>query len=545
VTDASSEEAADLPPGIGPGSLVAGYRLEDQIGEGGMAVVFRARHERLGRHVALKILSPKYALDKAFRERFVRESRTAAMVDDPHIIPLYDADEVGGILYIAMRLVPGGDVGSLLLGEGPLPPRRAAGIVSDIASALDAAHAAGLVHRDVKPANMLLDSRPDRPDHVYLADFGLSKNVAAPGQTLPGQIAGTPEYMAPEQIRGKRTDGRTDQYALACAAFALLTGATPFHRDQVATVLYAQMAEPVPALSSHASDLPAAADRVFERALAKMPADRYPSCREFADELRVALGFESYGAVTRAAASRQAPTIIRPGRSMPDDPQANAMEDAKTVARGTAPGGRRPRRKAVVGTVSAVVALAVIAGILAFALRPQAAPAATCQTPKKPWIHRVNVEASLGSLKICPVDVNDGRALSLYLNLSGRVTGKLPARELLVVAVYPDSHTCATDGTRGTGRYFELGVIDPAVNQGNWQVSSGLEYPGSQTIKRFIYFLAGTKKEVQGFVRDRDRYRILHHTIHKYPGKVNIDGFTKLAYFTVQAKPPPNLHCLG
>ncbi|HMG63993.1 MAG TPA: serine/threonine-protein kinase, partial [Streptosporangiaceae bacterium] len=159
------------------GSLVAGYRLEQQIGQGGMAVVYRAHDSRLDRDVALKVLAPALAEDDSFRQRFIRESRAAARVDDAHIIPVFEAGEESGVLFIAMRFVRGGDVRSLLDREGPLPPGRATEIISQVASALDSAHARGLVHRDVKPANMLRDasSDNDRPDHIYLSDFGLTK----------------------------------------------------------------------------------------------------------------------------------------------------------------------------------------------------------------------------------------------------------------------------------------------------------------------------------------------------------------------------------
>jgi serine/threonine protein kinase len=172
-----SEDVPQAPGGFAAGARIAGYLLEEQIGQGGMAVVFRALDERLGRRVALKILAPALAADEAFRQRFIRESRAAAAVDDPHIIPVLDAGEAGGALFIAMRYARGGDVRSLVDQLGPLPAGRAAEIISQVASALDAAHGSGLVHRDVKPANMLLDADGgrDRPDHVYLSDFGLSK----------------------------------------------------------------------------------------------------------------------------------------------------------------------------------------------------------------------------------------------------------------------------------------------------------------------------------------------------------------------------------
>jgi serine/threonine protein kinase len=219
---------------IRPGSRVAGYLLEEQVGRGGMAVVFRAVDELLERRVALKFLAPALAADQAFRQRFIRKSRAAAFVDDPHIIPVHAAREAGGVLFIAMRWVPGGDVRALMDEVGPLPAEQATEIISQVASALDSAHAAGLVHRDVKPANMLVDRRPDRPDHVYLSDFGLTKGtltLSSPALTKFGEYLGTPLYTAPEQIQSRTMDGRADQYALACAAFEMLAGEPAFQRD--------------------------------------------------------------------------------------------------------------------------------------------------------------------------------------------------------------------------------------------------------------------------------------------------------------------------
>ncbi len=281
--------------GLSAGTRIAGYRLEEQIGHGGMAVVFRAADERLERQVALKILSPALATDDAFRHRFIRESRSAAAVDDPHIIPVFEAGEADGVLFIAMRYVPGGDVGTLVHRQGPLPVARAAGIISAVASALDAAHAAGLVHRDVKPANMLVDARPGRPDHVYLSDFGLTKGaLSSVSQTGGGHFMGTLAYCAPEQISGQPVDARADEYALAGAALVLLSGAPPFPRDDVMAVMYAHLSADPPRLTSRRPDLPSAADDVLLRALAKAPEDRYASCGEFADALRVALGLQRY-----------------------------------------------------------------------------------------------------------------------------------------------------------------------------------------------------------------------------------------------------------
>jgi serine/threonine protein kinase/6-phosphogluconolactonase (cycloisomerase 2 family) len=291
-----TEQPPGIPGDLTVGSYIAGYRLEERIGQGGMAAVFRAYDSRLDRQVALKILAPALASDDAFRQRFIRESRAAAAVDDPHIIPVFEAGEADGVLFIAMRYVRGGDVRSLVDRTGPLPSARAAEIVSQTASALDAAHARGLVHRDVKPANMLLDARQaaDRPDHVYLSDFGLSKaSLAITGLTTTGQFLGTLDYVAPEQIEGRPVDGRTDQYALACAAFELLCGEPPFHRADGLSVMYAQLSEPPPPLRLRRPDLPGRIDEVMAKALAKAPAERYDSCRDFAAALRQALGLRS------------------------------------------------------------------------------------------------------------------------------------------------------------------------------------------------------------------------------------------------------------
>jgi serine/threonine protein kinase/PKD repeat protein len=285
------------PAGVFVGSRIGGYRLEEQVGAGGMAVVYRAVDERLGRPVALKVLTPELAGDDALRARFIGESRAAAQVQDPHLIPVHEAGEAGGVMFIAMQYVAGGDVRSLLRRGGPLPAARAAAIVSAVASALDAAHRAGLVHRDVKPANMLLDVGHGRPDHVYLTDFGISRQTRAAGLTGAGQFLGTVEYAAPEQIRGAAVDGRADQYALGCTAFELLSGQQPFARNEAAAVIWAQLTEPPPSVRSRRPDLPPAVDGVLARALAKSPERRYATCREFADALRGALGLDPYDSV--------------------------------------------------------------------------------------------------------------------------------------------------------------------------------------------------------------------------------------------------------
>ncbi len=304
----SPAQLGGLLTGLAPGSRVAGYLLEKLVGVGGTAAVFRARDERLGRVVALKLL----AADETVRPRFAREARAVAAVDHPHIIPVYEAGDAGGVLFIAMRFVAGDDLRVVVRREGGLRPRRAAAFLSPVASALDAAHGAGLVHRDVKPANMLVDVGPGRPEHVYLSDFGLAKGMLSlGGPTRAGQFLGTPDYAAPEQISGLSVDGRADQYALACVAYTLLSGSLPFEREEAMAVLYAHLFAPPPRLTSVRPDLPAAVDQVLARALAKTPEDRYASCGAFADALREALGVEPYDSSERGRPPLQ-PYVVAP-----------------------------------------------------------------------------------------------------------------------------------------------------------------------------------------------------------------------------------------
>jgi serine/threonine-protein kinase len=327
-----------------------------------MAVVFRARDERLHRLVALKVLGPAMAADEDFRRRFIRESRAAAAVEDPHIIPVHEAGEADGVLFIAMRYVPGGDVRTLVRQAGTLPPAQAAAIISPVASALDSAHAAGLVHRDVKPANMLLDVRPGRPDHVYLSDFGLSKGVLSLGLTRSGHFLGTPGYSAPEQIQGRPVDGRADQYALACTAFELLSGAAVFPRDEVIAVMYAHLSEPPPRLTNRRPGTPDAADAVFARALAKEPARRYGSCREFADALRGAFGLLPYDAAHETGPQLDhPPAAITPlGAFSPGD---GAPTQSAALA-ASQPASRKAvlTRRTILGLAAATAAGAAAAG---------------------------------------------------------------------------------------------------------------------------------------------------------------------------------------
>jgi outer membrane protein assembly factor BamB len=263
------------------GTELAGYRIESFVGRGGMGVVYRALDLALDRKVALKVLSPELAADDHFRERFLRESRLAASLDHPAIVPVFDAGETRGQLYIAMRLVEGTDLKALLREEGKLEPARALAIVGQVADALDAAHERGLAHRDVKPSNVLVDSR----GHAYLADFGLSRRLGEAASELgAAQSLGTVDYVSPEQIRGEELDGRADVYSLGCLLHECLTGAPPFRRDSDVATLFAHLEQ--------APVGPPGLEAVFAKALAKAPDDRYQTGRELIAAARAALGLE-------------------------------------------------------------------------------------------------------------------------------------------------------------------------------------------------------------------------------------------------------------
>ncbi|WP_407840775.1 serine/threonine-protein kinase [Streptomyces sp. DSM 116496] len=277
--------------GLPEGSEVAGYRLEREIGRGATSVVYRAEDLRLGRRVALKLISPELHDDDAFRRRFVHESRIAASIDHPHILPILEAGETDGVLYIAMRYVAGQDLRAMLDREGPLPVPIALRIAAQVASALDAAHAHDLVHRDVKPANILVvgGADGDHPEYVYLTDFGLTKRSLSPaGFTTAGSFVGTLDYMAPEQISGSPVDGRCDLYSLACVVYETIAGGPPFERGGDMALLWAHQYDPPPALSERRPEIAPGVDAVMAKALAKRPEDRYASCLEFVAALRSA-----------------------------------------------------------------------------------------------------------------------------------------------------------------------------------------------------------------------------------------------------------------
>ena len=458
-----------------PGSI-AGYRLEGYIGRGGTGVVYLARDERLGRQVAFKVVAPELARDAAFRARLLRESREATVVGHPNIIPVYQAGEAGGIVYLAMRYVQGGDARSLVSRLGPLGSARAWSIIAQVGSALDAAHGHGLIHRDVKPASILVDAGSavggttpgrvgdDDVGHVYLSDFGMGKNPPPDQTTAAGRFAGTLDYVAPEQIQGRALDGRADLYSLACAGFELLCGTPPFGHDQGLTVMYDQLYVPPPAATARRPDLPAAVDLVLARALAKNPADRYATCGQFAEELHTALGLRpgEPDNPTRSRSQRPSGPAAEAGPSGQDGP-ARQHEYGHEPARAPAPapsgagaprsshgpsaagpgrvstdpvsgpGGPDPeqpgRRPGVVRLILAVAAVAIVAAAaagVAHTSRPirgtpaVSSPAASSAPPSSPSTLAPRQAAALN--KLLGSSTATRKALQSAVNQVGRCT---------------------------------------------------------------------------------------------------------------------------
>ena len=317
--------------------MLGGCRIEEVIGRGGMGVVYRALQLDLGRLVAVKVIAAERAGDAEFRERFVREARMAAVIDHPNIVPVYATGEQDGALYLVMRYVPGSDLHALIRRRGSLPAERAAAIAAQVAAALDAAHAAGLVHRDVKPANVLLTT--DR-EHAYLGDFGLMRSLDAQHPiTDSGGWVGTVDFASPEQLNGDHPDARSDVYSLGCVLFAALTGRPPFPRGTLPATLLAHLHDEPPLPS--ADGAPREFDRVIARALAKAPDDRYPSAGDLG---RAALAAARGESVTESERTVAVGNAAAPGRAVAAVPAA-AVPAATRVRSQTAITERAPKRR--------------------------------------------------------------------------------------------------------------------------------------------------------------------------------------------------------
>ena len=320
------------------------YRLEHLIGRGGMGEVHRAWDTRRGRTVALKRLPSPLAGDPEFQARFRRESALAAQLSEPHIIPIHDFGEINGTLFIDMRLVDGTDLASVVKSEGPMAPRRAIGILAQVAGALDAAHAAGLVHRDVKPSNVLVRGH-DEDEFAYLIDFGIARAAAGqtsgPALTLTGATLGTLDYMAPERFENRPVDGRADVYSLACMLFELLTGAAPFRGRTPVGMIHAHVTLDPPRPSAHRAGLPPGLDDVVVRGMAKRPEHRYPTAGALVAAARAAVRAEGRAPTAQTPLSlRKAAAPSPAGRSSPHTPPPTSGGWA--AAQNPPPGGWSP-----------------------------------------------------------------------------------------------------------------------------------------------------------------------------------------------------------
>jgi len=310
---------------LSDGDEFAGYRIEQTLGRGGMGILYLAVEPGLERRVALKLIAPEAATDEVFSRRFAEESRIAASIEHPNVVPIYAAGEEHGVPYIAMRFVSGADLGRRIAREGSLEPAGAAALIAQIGNGLDAIHAAGLIHRDVKPANVLLSGATGE-DHAYITDFGVARNVATQsGLTQTGRFVGTLDYVAPEQISGGQVDARADVYALGCLLFKLLTGEVPFPKDGEAARLYAHLNDPPPAPSLYAPRVPMALDDVVIRAMSKEPGDRYPSAGDLGRAALAALSGEQPSlpertVATGAAATRESVASEPSTTHLPDRP---------------------------------------------------------------------------------------------------------------------------------------------------------------------------------------------------------------------------------
>jgi serine/threonine-protein kinase len=360
-----------------PGATFAGHRIEGMAGRGGMGVVYRATHLALDHVVALKVISPDLAGDEQFRKRFQAESRIAVSIRHPNVVSVHHAGEEDGLLFVTMDLVEGTDLRGLISREGPLAPARAAAILGPIASALDAAHARGLVHRDIKPGNVLIEPGPDG-EHVYLTDFGLARAIdAATGLTASGAFIGTLDYAAPEQIKGERLDARTDVYALGCVLHEMLTGSSPFARvEEKVAKMYAHLQEPPPSVLDSRADVPAELADAVARAMAKEPEERFPSAGDLARAAEAAVEGHSVTEVERTVATGEAappdaervtpePTtpavaLTRPAASPPD---AAATAEPPPDGPRSAVAGRRLLLAGLAG-IAAIAVVVVVVGLL-------------------------------------------------------------------------------------------------------------------------------------------------------------------------------------
>jgi YVTN family beta-propeller protein len=490
------------------GAELAGYRIERLIGRGGAGVVYRATHLRLHRPAAVKVLAVGLAVEAEYRRRFEREARLAAGLEHEHIVPIYDAGYAQDRLFLAMRYIEGPNLATVIDNDGPLGLRDTCELLAGIANALDSAHQAGLVHRDVKPANILIATPegPTRRRHAYLCDFGIARHAATSSTlTATGQVLGTLQYCAPEQIQGQPVDGRADQYALACVVFHCLTGRVPYPADEPSAVMFAHISAEPPRASAHNPTLPPAVDDIIARALAKQPAQRFPDCATFLHALAGTNNVASPAVTPQPSPTSPTPhTVIWPPRSdQPPTPSTTTNQDHE---RGSPTGLRnRPFLIEVIVLLGIVAfAVSVVIGLaVGYSESPNPSPGSPTQVTdadngsadRQPW------ETDLiplppdpasgvlidGGLAITP----DGRhaysvglrSVSVIDIASNEVIATIPAPSVVggQVAIAPDGrHAYVTKNgtndsfTRSDPDYASVVVIDTAIHA----ISATIATPG-------------------------------------------------------------------
>jgi predicted Ser/Thr protein kinase len=405
---------------LGPGDEIGGYLIEGLAGRGGMGLVYRARQRRPDRVVAIKVIAPELAADPVFRSRFEHESAIAAEIEHPNVIPVYEVGEHQDRLFIVMRFVQGVDLGQLVKQDGRLEPRRVARLVLQVAGALDAAHARGLVHRDVKPGNVLVAPG----DQVYLTDFGLTKRMSdAQGMTQTGMFVGTVDYIAPEQVEGRPLDARADVYALGCVTYELLAGEVPFPRDSELAKIFAHVNDPPPRLQ----EVPAPLADAVARAMAKAPADRFSSAGDFGRAVEAGVDGRSQPGAERTVASRAA--------ALRDAPTAYTGAPAPTAS---PPARRRSGRWLVAGLAALLAVAGVAVGVvLAVSSGGSSTTTGTAATGTSPLVTPQPTQAKIYS----PTNANG----DLAVTVTSRVTGTCFSTSNIVER--PDAYRCSVGNT--------------------------------------------------------------------------------------------------
>ena len=397
------------------GEQFAGHRIEGVLGRGGMGVVYRAVDIRLNRPAALKVITPALSADEDFRRRFQRESELAASVQQQNVVTIYQAGEAEGLLYVTMALIEGTDLRGLITERGRIDLQSSAAIVTQIAIALDAAHARGLVHRDVKPANVLIAGAA--PLHVYLTDFGLTKRTSSQsGLTRTGLFVGTIDYAAPEQIKGWPVDARADVYALGCVLFEMIAGQPPFRRENEYATMYAHTSEPPPALSSMAAGVTPALDVAVARALAKEPENRFQSAGDFARAVAAAAAGDTVMEPERTVAVGRAAPPTEMAQPQPHPVYGYGLDPDTSVL----PRERRAPWKAIAGGLVAALA---VAGAVAAVLLSQGGDSGNNPPPPPPHTG-VTVQQSVSQIANVLDLSQQGRTLTINGQFSAAIANR-------------------------------------------------------------------------------------------------------------------------